>query len=141
MVCWDVANCEAAVFRKKICNSRAFVPTGLINPELDTDLFVSIQYFPEHAQKAISVPFFLLHHPMLSTHWVDPTEDVETLAMLALGQNKWLSSLFAPNSAKLRMETKPRLIREQDHALALTPLDCQEFFMLSGNSSTPSMLA
>jgi hypothetical protein len=128
MVFWDVVNCEAVVFGKEIGHSWAFVPAGMINPEFDTDRFVPIQDGPKHAEEANRIAPFLFDHPMLSTQRVDPTENVETLVMLALGQNNGLGSPFAPDSAQLWMETKPCLVREQQHPFALTSLDRQEFF-------------
>ena len=107
----------------------AFMPMGVIDPNLDNGLSISTQGGFKHGQKAIGVTLGLFDHTVLSFHWAHSTKYIEFFLMLTSGQNGWLCPHFYPYPTQFGVETKAELICKQQQlvsAVAFSKLT--EFF-------------
>ena len=63
-----------------------FVPTGLVNPKVDNNPFVSTKDLFEHDEESIGITFFLSHHPMFPVDGVNPAKYIESFLIVNNGQ-------------------------------------------------------
>lgn len=109
----------------------SFMPSWAIYPQIDDFVFESMCNVLKEGKKAFRIARIALRHTMQTIYRINPTNNIQTLLMLAGRINDGLLfPFFRPHSSKLWMQGKTRLISKKNHSILNPFLDHVKFFLM-----------
>jgi hypothetical protein len=122
---------EFRVFFQELINAFTFMPTGSIDPKMDTFFHEHIPNLGESHQESICIALRASNHTMTARQRINPTEDIQTFLVLTARQNNRLVvfSLLRPYPSQLRMKTKTGLVLKHNSLVIGAVQNDLEFFL------------
>lgn len=130
-------NLKLSISKAKLLNPLASMPLCPIDPKVDKSLFEPSKKAMKQFQRAFSIPFGPLHHPMQPMERSHPAKEIQSFLMLTSCVNVGLTPPLCPHPTQFRMKREPRLIFKKDHSSSFASFHLLKFFLTLAETPPP----